>query len=295
VRPLAFAVPLVIVAFALSRGIQRVLTALTLDELGPWSVSAISLVMACGLWFPLAATKDWLVWNRRLWVRFIPLGLVNIAIPAVAFIASQQFVSASIAALLVAAMPLVIAVFAAVLLGDRLRWPAVTGIVIGATGVVALTLGRGGALDASNWWLGVGLIAVGVVAAASVYVGWRGLLAEYSGVKILAPQLAVAAVAVLPLAVIFEGWAVPSVPVVAGLVALSIVNYVVPQLAMFWLLARTTAVRSSVANYLAPLFATLIAVPVLGQQITALILLGGALIVTGAVLVNTARLLNKER
>lgn len=268
---------------------QRVLTALALRELQPWTISALSLLLACILWFPIAAHNQWLVFDRTLWARCAPLGVVNIAVPAVAFISAQQLVTASAAALLVAAMPILIALFAVAFLGEHLRWPAVAGVLVGAGGVVTLTLGKGGSLDGSNWILGVGLVAAGVVAAASVYVGWRRLLAQYSGVQILAPQLAVAALVVAPVAISVEGLSVPSRGTVVELTALAVVNYVLPQLAMFWLLARTTAVRSSIANYLAPLFATILAVPVLGQSITATIVVGGAMILAGAVLVNTAR------
>lgn len=293
ISPARLVVPVVILAFALSRGVQRVLTALTLEHLGPWSVSALSLAIACILWFPFAATKGWLIWDRRLWARCAPLGLVNIAVPAVAFIAAQQFITASTAALLVAAIPLVVAALAAAFLSEHLRWPAVTGIGVGAAGVITLTLGKGGSLDGSNWWLGLGLVALGVLAAASVYVGWRGLLAEYQGVQILAPQLAVSAFGVLPVAFALDGLPDLSATLTVELTALALTNYVLPQLAMFWLLARTTAVRSSLANYLAPLFATVIAVPVLGQEVTPPIIAGGILIVAGAALVNTARNLGK--
>lgn len=72
--------------------------------------------------------------------------------------------------------------------------------------------------------------------------------------------------------------------------ALGTVNYIVPQIAMFWLLVRTTAVRSSLANYLAPVFAIILGAIILDQPITWVIMSGGILIILGAVFVNTAKL-----
>ena len=279
----------VILVFAMARGVQRVLTALTLRELGPWSVTALSLVLACLIWFPLAWFRGWLVVDPRLWMRSIPLGLVNIAIPGVAFIAAQQFVTASLAALLVASLPLVVVLMARIVLRERLTARALVGVLVGGAGVVTLTVGKGGAVDAANLLVGVGLIGLGVVAAASVYVGWRGLLAEHPAVVILGPQLLVSCLIVACVSLVVEGVPNPSRLAWAELALLALVNYVVPHLAMFGLLSHTSTVRSSLANYLAPLFATALAVPVLGQGVSTPILVGGALIITGAALVNMAR------
>lgn len=50
----------------------------------------------------------------------------------------------------------------------------------------------------------------------------------------------------------------PQLPLLA---ALGVVNYIIPQIAMFWLITKTTAVRAALPNYLAPLFATFLAIP----------------------------------
>jgi drug/metabolite transporter (DMT)-like permease len=284
-----FLVPLVIISFALSRGVQRVLTALALEHLGPWTVAGASLAIATIIWIPFAAWKHWLIFDRRLWLRCAPLGIVNIAIPGVAFIAAQRFVSASAAALLVAAMPVVIAILAATLLGELLKKKAIMGIGVGTAGVITLTLGKGGSLTGQSWAAGLVLIAIGVLAASVVYVGWRKLLAEYRGVEILTPQLVVSTLVVVPVALVLEGVSPHMAAQLPTLAALAIVNYIIPQIAMFWLIARTTAVRAALSNYLAPLVAALLAVPVLHQRVTSLIVVGGVLIIAGAALVNTAR------
>lgn len=283
-----FLVPLVISLFALSRGTQRILTALALEHSGPWTVAAVSLAIATLAWLPIAYFKGWLSLDLALWLKCAPLGVVNIAIPGVTFIAAQQFVSASAAALLVAALPIVIAILAALMLKERLHLPAIVGILIGTTGVITLTLGKGGSLAGRSWPIGLLFITIGVLAAAFVYVGWRALLAQHRGVEILAPQLVVSTIVVLPVALALESptHLLSQVPVLA---ALAVVNYIIPQIAMFWLLARTSAVRSALPNYLAPLVAVVLAIPLLHQPVTPLIVIGGLLIITGAVFVNTAR------
>jgi drug/metabolite transporter (DMT)-like permease len=282
-------IPIVIAIFAISRGVQRILTALALEHLEPWVIAGASLTLATFLWVPFAAWKGWFVKDVKLWLRCAPLGVMNIAIPAIAFTAAQQFVSASAAALLVASMPILIAILAAVLLGEHLKRKAVTGIVVGTIGVVTLTIGKGGSIGGQSWYTGLTLIAIGVVSASIIYVGWRDLLSQYRGVEILAPQLVISVVIIAPV-VVATGFPPSLVGMLPVLGALAIVNYIIPQIAMFWLIARTTAVRAAVSNYLAPLIATALAVPILHQRVTLLIVVGGVLIIVGAVLVNTAHL-----
>ena len=279
-------IPLVILLFALSRGIQRIFTALALEHLEPWSIAGLSLLIATILWIPFALWKNWLIWDLKLWLRCAPLGVVNIAIPGVCFIAAQQFVSASAAALLVASMPILIAILAALFLGEKPKRNAVLGIAIGAIGVVILTIGKGGSIEGKSWTTGLTLISVGVIAASFVYVGWRKLLSEHRGVEIIAPQLVISTIIALPIALATGSSSnlLPQLPILA---ALGIVNYIIPQIAMFWLITKTTAVRAAVANYLAPLFATFLAVLILNQSVTLLIIVGGFLIISGAVLINT--------
>ena len=285
-----YMVAIVILVFALSRGTQRVLTSLALDSLDGWSVTALSLSFACLIWLPIAWYRKWLVFDKSLWLRSIPLGIVNITIPAVAFTFAQLFVTAGVAALFVAFLPVVVAILGWVFLRERLSIKVWVGVFLATVGVAVLTVGKNGALDVSNWWAGIGLLAVGVLSAAIVYVGWRKLLSERPAVELLAPQLVISTLCVLPLAFLLGDMNIPSIEIWFLLGALGTVNYIIPQIAMFWLLVRTTAVRSSLANYLAPVFAIILGALVLDQTITWLIIVGGILIILGAVFVNTAKL-----
>lgn len=285
-----FIIPLVILLFALSRATQRVLTSLALDSLDGWGVTALSLSLACLIWLPVAWFRKWLIFDKSLWLRSIPLGIVNIAIPAVAFTFAQLFVTAGVAALFVAFLPVVVAILGWVFLKEKLSMKIWFGIFLATGGVTILTLGKNGALDVSNWWVGVGLLAVGIFSAAIVYVGWRKLLAERPAVELLAPQLVISTILVLPLALFLGRTNVPSFKIWLLLGVLGAVNYIIPQLAMFWLLIRTTAVRSSLANYLAPVFAVILGAFILNQPITWLIVFGGVFIIIGAIFVNMAKL-----
>lgn len=165
-------VVVVILVFALSRGVQRVLTAVGLDILDGWGVTAFSLAFACVGWFVIAWWKEWLVFDRVLWLRSVPLSVVNILVPAVAFTFAQVFVTAGVAALFVAFLPVVVAVLGWVFLRERLSLKVWFGVLVATVGVVVLTVGRGGALSVSNWWFGVGLLLLGgvLIVVGAVFV-----------------------------------------------------------------------------------------------------------------------------
>jgi drug/metabolite transporter (DMT)-like permease len=280
----------VILVFALSRGIQRVLTALALDFADAWTVTALSLLISSLIWMPIAFAKGWLRLDKQLWIKALPLSIINIAIPAAAFTFAQLYVTAGVAALFVAFLPAVVAVSGWIFLKEKISIKVGIGILLATGGIAALTFGRGGSLDVLNWWLGVGLLLIGIVSAALVYVGWRELLKTYSAVVILGPQLFYSTLMVIPVALTLG---TPNYSDIVNnifvLTILGVANYIVPQLAMFWLIMKTTAVRSSLANYLAPVVAVILGASLLGEEITPLIVFGGLLIISGAILVNASK------
>lgn len=284
----------VILLFAFSRGVQRILTALSLDYIESWSIVAFSLIAACLVWFPIAYFKGWLILERRLWLRSIPLGLVNIAIPAVAFTFAQVFVTAGVAALFVAFLPIVVALLGWMFLKERLSVQSTIGIVVATLGVVLLAFSREtSSLDGGSWIAGILLLFLGVISAAAVYIGWRSLLKERKAVELLGPQLAISTLAVIPFTLLFGGEFKFSIEIVALLTSLGVVNYVIPQIAMFWLLTRTTVIRAALANYLAPAIAVVLSALVLSEEVTYQIVVGGVLVIAGAITINFAKAKSK--
>jgi drug/metabolite transporter (DMT)-like permease len=280
---------LVIIAFAFSRGSQRILTHLALEEIDGWTITLTSLLLSCVIWLPIAYYKKWLIWDKSLWYRSIPLSIFNIALPGLSFTFAQMFVSAGVAALFVSFLPAVVAILGIVVLKEKVSKLSWAGIILGLAGIVMLVVSKNGSLDATNWWVGIMLLVGGVVSAAIVYVGWRKLLSERPAVEIIAPQLVISTIFVAPIALIFGNINdFHSAPwVVLSLLAVS--NYIIPQIAMFWLLVRTTALTSATANYLAPVFAVVLGVIFLDQPLTIIIAVSGLMIVLGAILINVSK------
>jgi drug/metabolite transporter (DMT)-like permease len=284
-----YLITIVILAFAASRGAQRVLTSISLETLDGWTITAFSLLLSCLVWLPIAWHRKWIIRNKDLWIKSIPLSVVNIVIPALAFTFAQLFVTAGVAALFVSFLPVTVALLAWAFIKQKPSTKVSVGVGIATIGVIMLSIGRNGALDVDNWWAGVALLALGILSAAAVYVGWRKLLSEYQAVELLSPQLVISSLVVIPVAFIFGNLSSLTVEIIPLLLFLGIVNYIIPQLAMFWLLTRTTSVRAALANYLAPVFAIMLGAIFLGEAITFIIIASGALIILGASFVNSSK------
>jgi drug/metabolite transporter (DMT)-like permease len=196
--------------------------------------------------------------------------------------AGERTVPAGTAALLLSLTPVVAAVLAGPLLGERLGRRAWAGLAIALAGaaVVALSRRQGGGVDG----------ALLVAAAASVYALWivlqKRALRTMSPIQVTAWGTWFGALIALPF-----GHRLPDAlgHVSAGglwsLLALGLVVSTVPFLLWSWVLQRMDASLAAPALLTVGPTGVLLGWALLGEQPAPLALLGGAITVTGVVLV----------
>ncbi len=199
----------------------------------------------------------------------------------------EQYVPSGIVALLVATVPLFIALFGALALGHRLSRVAVAGIAIGLLGTaVLLRPGAGGTGDVGHMLLV--LISPLAWAVGSLYAT-RGPLPKRALVAtgmemlcggvllLLVGLLSGEAAAVHIDRISLASWLSTLYLIVFGsLVAFS---------AYVWLLTKVATTAVSTYAYVNPLVAVLLGWAVLGERITAQTLLAAALIVIAVALI----------
>ena len=103
------------------------------------------------------------------------------------------------------------------------------------------------------------------------------------------PQLAMGALVMVPTMLIVEG--LPTGISAAGwglIVYMGLVGTFLPYLLFFWMLQRVGATTASLPSYLIPLVALAGGALLLDEQVTAVIALGGALILAGVVFTERA-------
>jgi drug/metabolite transporter (DMT)-like permease len=225
--------------------------------------------------------------GRLRWL--LVYGAIEIAMPFPLIAAGERHVASSLAAIIVAAVPLIVtALTLRVAPRERVRGRRLAGLIAGFAGVIALVgidVGRSGAA-----LLGAGAI---LLAAAGFAIGLLVLdrhLRDLDPRAAMATALAFAAVALTPFAALSAG---PRHPSSAALIALAVL--VVPctagaLLVYAILVAEAGAARAAVINYIVPLVAVGLGAGALGEHLGATAIAGLLLILSGSWFATDGRL-----
>lgn len=280
-----------IAIMALSRAVQRLLTASILGTgYDPVLAAVMSLVISAIVLLPLlflassSFPRSWAFWKMA-----IILGAVNVALPAIGFTLGQQGISATIAGMFVALVPVAVAGFAAIFLRERLTWRGWGGLAFAATCVFSLALEPGGGSSSTVWGLFFSTMAV--LTAAWSYVILRKRGHNFNIFQLVAGQSLFAALLSLPLLPLADVSELASTPSSSWilLAALGAASIIIPQLAMISMLRGAPAPKVAVANYITPAITALLALLLLGEAISLAVGLAGFGAVLGAWIVNQDR------
>jgi drug/metabolite transporter (DMT)-like permease len=198
----------------------------------------------------------------------------------------EQFVPSGTVALLVATVPLFIALFSALFLGQRLRRVAVAGIGVGLLGTAVLLRPGGGAADPGHMLLV--LVSPLSWATGSLYAT-RGPLPKRllvaTGMEMLCGG------AMLLVAGVITG-ELPNLHLdrislvsALSLAYLVVFGSLVAYTAYVWLLSKVPTTAVATYAYVNPLVAVLLGWAFLGEHITGQTLLAAALIIVAVVLI----------
>jgi len=221
---------------------------------------------------------------RRHWRGYAAIGLVNSAIPFVAYSFAALHIPASLSAILNSSAPMFGAAAGALWLGERLTVRKLSGLAWGIVGVGLVS--RPSGIEAGPMFAP----AVAACLLACVCYGLTGVL-----IRRLAPdapsrgmaagsQLA-AGLLLLPFVPLWPPAEAPSALVLANVLALALLSSAVAYVLYFRLIADVGATRALTVTYLIPLFGVLWGWLFLGEALPASALAGGACILAGTVLV----------
>jgi drug/metabolite transporter (DMT)-like permease len=216
-------------------------------------------------------------------------GFLEISIPFPMIAVGEQHVSSSLAAILIAAVPLFIALLAIRFdPSERATGSRLVGLFVGLGGVVALVgidvAGR------SDELLGAGAIVLAAMGYASGPMIYRRKLGAIDARATMGASLAIAAVFLTPFAIIDPPHAVPSGD---GLVAIAVLGIFCTAIAFVifsGLLMEVGAGRAAVITYINPVVAVGLGVAVLGERPGAGAIAGLLLILAGSWLSTDGRL-----
>ena len=225
--------------------------------------------------------------GRLGWI--IPYALLEIAIPFPLIAAGEQHVSSSIAAILIAAVPLIVALLALGFdPGERVSGSRLAGLLIGFAGVIALV-----GLDVSGdsaELLGAGAILIAAVGYAAGPMLMARKLSDLDPRAIMAATLAVAALALTPFALLDPPADSPSGDAWASVVVLGVLCTALAFVLFGALVLDVGAGRALVITYVAPVVALAAGIAVLGEHVGPGAVIGLLLIIAGSWLSTGGRL-----
>jgi drug/metabolite transporter (DMT)-like permease len=224
------------------------------------------------------------LWQRK-WV-LLAFTLVEIVVPWPLLAAGEQRVDSSLAAILVATVPLLVALIAMrVDAGERPTGARLVGMVIGFGGVVAL-LGVDVAGQPREV-VGALLVLLVAVCYASGPMIVKLRLPDADPVGTVAAALALATIVLSPAAAIAPPESTPGTDAILAVVALGLLCSALAFVFFFVLIKEAGPSRASIITYVNPVVAVALGVALLGEDVGAgavaglLLILAGSWLATG--------------
>jgi drug/metabolite transporter (DMT)-like permease len=259
------------------------------DGVPPAFLAWARVTMAALILLAISARLGLLGSLRGLWKPLTAYALVEIVVPFPLIAAGEQHVSSSLAAILIAAVPLIVAVLALRFDHDeRATGSRLLGLFVGFGGVVVL-VGLDVAGDRDEL-LGAGAI---LLAAVGYAVGPMLLKKRFSAVDpraTMAGALAIAAVALTPAAIVAPPGAPVPTEAVLSIVALGIFCTAAAFVLFGALIGEVGPSRATVITYVAPAVAVALGVVALDEKPGAGAIAGLLLIIAGSWLSTGGRL-----
>ena len=220
------------------------------DDLSPGALALGRLLVGTAVLGVLLAGRGWVRPTRREWALLAVCGVGWFGVYNVALNAAERHLDAGTTAMLVNIGPILIAVFAGLLLGEGFPRRLLAGIAVAFAGVLligAATRGSGADL------LGVVLCVVAAVTYAGGVVAQKPLLRRLPGLQVTFTGAAIGAVCCLPWAGVLVGdLGRASVGSIAGMVYLGVVPTALAFSTWAYALGRMDAGRLGVTTYLVP-------------------------------------------
>jgi drug/metabolite transporter (DMT)-like permease len=197
----------------------------------------------------------------------------------------EQYLPSGFVALIIATVPLWMALFAPAFGGRWINWTAAVGIALGLAGIVLLV--RPGSAGAGHWQTLVVLLAPILWALGSLYA--RHAPAPKQPLTAIAMEM-IAGGVLLALAGVADGevahlhLAAMSFASIASFVYLVLIGALVGYVAYIWLLHHVSVTAASTYAFVNPVVAVALGAIVLGEPVTPLTLVAAALIVGAVVL-----------
>ncbi len=239
------------------------------------------VALATAILLPLAARAGALRGLGARWRPLVAFAAVEIAIPFPLIAYGEQRVSSSLTAILIATVPLTVALLALRFdASERVDRGRFGGLLVGLAGVVLL-LGVDVA-GSTDELIGSAAILVSVVGYAAGPMIVKRSLSDVDPLGPVAASLAISTVMLAPFAAIDVPATTPDASALWSIVALGVFCTAAAFIADFILIAEVGASRATVITYVNPIVAVALGVTLLDESLTCAAVAGLLLILAGS-------------
>ena len=279
---------LIVVAVYLFWGGNFVFSKITLKEIpGPLVAGMRTVFAAIALMavYKRSRSADRPPLRRDEYPQLCMIGVCGIAVNQVCFLIGLSLTSASHAALVIGLTPFMVLFLAWFRGQEAFTSNRAIGLAVAVCGMLLLQKPSASAQTASL--LGDVLILGAGLSFAVYTVFGKELAAEHGGMAVIAVSYAAGAIFLLPMTLFFASrfdFSQVSAAAWWAFGYMSVVSSVLCYIGWAYALKRLSASRLTAFSYLQPLVATLLALPMLGEPITAALVSGGGLIMAGVFL-----------
>jgi drug/metabolite transporter (DMT)-like permease len=247
----------------------------------PAFVAWSRVALGAAVLLPLAWRRGALRGLAGRWPAVVAYTACEVAVPFLLIAAGEQHIASSLAAILIASMPLMVALLSLRLSPeDRPTGLRLVGLVIGFGGVVALlgvdVAGRPGEL------LGAVLVLVATLGYATAPIIVNRRLADLDPLGPIAASLAMATLLLAPAVLVSPPDEMPPGDALAALAVLGVVCTALGLVLFFQLIVEAGPSRASVITYVNPLVAVVLGVLVLDERVGAMSVVGLLAILGGS-------------
>ncbi len=219
-----------------------------------------SLAAGLALVIPAVALRRPLPRQPRLWLGILGVGLSYTSGGFAGMFLAGGVVSPGLASVLANVQPLIAAILAFFLLGERLKRNSLIGLLMGFFGIVLTALPSFSAQGMGAGFSGIGFIVLGALGVAVGNILLKRLSGQIDPLMVTGWQFILGG---LPLLVLAQWLEVPSSVMWNGalavnLLALGFGGTALPLLLWFWLLRRAELTRLNTFSFLTPIFALMI-------------------------------------
>ncbi len=262
-------------------GLPYLLIKVSVEYLSPEVIVFLRVFLAAIILLPIVIKRGYLRQLKGHWKWVFIFAIVEIAFPFGALTFAEIKLSSSMTGLLIAAVPIVSAIFAWRLgIDDRITGNRVFGLAIGILGVASLV-----GLDVTgSEIISVALLAITVIGYALGPIIVSQKLSQAPALAAIAMAMVINSVIYAPLAFISRPNETVPVNVWLAVAVLGAVCTALAFMLFFSLVAEVGPARTTVITYINPAVAVILGVLVLSEPITLGLLIGFPLILIGSFL-----------